>query len=155
TNGTASTITGTGSPFLIVDSGKTNTIGTNVTVTFSGSARINPNATASGTLIIENGAIVQQSGAASPLTLSGSNTVVSVKTGGIFRNNQNASGSAYMSIGSVDGDDATLSVDGGTVTIARNNASFWVPTTPAQTAGNIKGTITINAGTLKNNVVGA
>lgn len=156
TNNAASTITGPGAStsYLSVDSGKTATIGTNITVSFNGTTRINSNSAPSGTLVIENGGIVQQT-VNSPLVIQGSNSVVSVKTGGIFRNAFTGSGSPYLSVGFVDGDDATLSVDGGTVTIGRITASFWIPGSTTATAANMKGTVTVNGGTLKNNNAGS
>jgi len=156
TNNVATTISaGTASQALIVDSGRTATIGTNITVSFTTASapKINLAGASGGTLIVENGGIVQQT-VNGNLTILGSNTVVSVKPGGIFRENYNSSGSPHIVIGDADGDYATLRVDGGTVTIARNNASFWVPGHPVAplTVGNLKGTITVNSGILKNNV---
>lgn len=153
TNDVASTLTGSGSSeSLIVASAKTATIGTNVTVAFAGATvRINAAATASGTLIVENGGIVQQT-VNGNLVIVGSNTVVSVKTGGIFRDAYSSSGSPHIVVGNADGDDVTLSVDGGTVSLARTTASFWVPGQPISppTVNSLKGTLTINGGTLKN-----
>ena len=158
TNDFASTITAAGtSESLIVDSGKTVTIGTNVTYAFSGATvRINAASTPSGTLIVENGGVLQQT-VNGNLVMVGSNTVVSVKTGGIFRDAYSSSGSPHLVVGNADGDDVTLSVDGGAVSIARTTASFWVPGQPISPPGvtSLKGTLTVNGGTLKNSSAGA
>jgi autotransporter-associated beta strand protein len=161
TNNTAQTISGTGSSeSLIVDSGKTATVGTNVTFSFAPSStatvKVNVGGTPGGTLIVENGGIVQQT-VNGNVTILGSNTVVSVKTGGIFRDAYTGSGSPHLIVGNADGDDATLSVDGGTVTIGRTTASFWFPGQPIgqPTVNYLKGTLTMNGGTLKNPTAGA
>lgn len=159
TNNTAQTISGTGSSqTLIVDAGKTATVGTNVTFGFAGSGTVKINAAgaASGTLIVENGGVVQQT-VNGNLVIVGSNTVVSVKTGGTLKDAYSSSGSPHLVVGDTDGDDVTLSVDGGAVSIARTTASFWVPGHPVApfTTGNVKGTLTVNGGTLKNVTAGA
>jgi len=159
TNNAVQTISGTGSSqTLIVDAGKTATVGTNVTFGFAGSGtvKINAGGAPSGTLIVENGGIVQQT-VNGNLVIVGSNTLVSVKTGGIFRDAFSGAGSPHLVIGDTDGDDVTLSVDGGAVSIARTTAGFWVPGHPVGpvSTGNLKGTLTVNGGTLKNVTAGA
>lgn len=157
-NNVAATITGTGaSESLIVDAGKTNTIGTNVTFAFGGATvRVNAASTPSGTLIIENGGAVQQT-VNGNLVVVGSNTVVSVKTGGFFRDTYSSAGSPHLVLGNADGDDVTLNVDGGTVSIARTTASFWVPGQPISppTVNSLKGTLNVNGGILRNTTAGA
>lgn len=76
TNNVVSTISAsTASQSLIVDAGKTATIGTNVTVSFTtvSTVKINSPSTAGGTLVVENGGIVQQT-VNGNLSIVGSNT---------------------------------------------------------------------------------
>lgn len=158
TNDIASTLTGSGSAqSLIVDAGEAATVGTNVTVAFAGATvRINSAGVPGGTLIIENGGIVQQT-VNGNLVIVGSNTVVSVKAGGIFRDAYSSSGSPHIVVGNANGDETTLSVDGGAVSLARTTASFWVPGQPLSPPAvtSLKGTLTVNGGTLKNASAGA
>jgi autotransporter-associated beta strand protein len=148
TNDTPQTIATSSSLFLLVDAGKTNSIGTNVTVATSLAATASvgaANGTSGGTLNIENGGVVQQT-ANRPINFSGAGTVVSVKTGGILRNASAASGSPVLTVGGASGDNVNLIVDGGTVSVARNTASIWVPAGPTAVAGDIRGTLTLNSG---------
>ena len=78
----AQTITATGNPFLIVNPGTTNTIGTNVTVSVGSGVFVLGAAvsgTAGGALNIENGAALTSG---KSLTINGTGTVVTVKKGG-------------------------------------------------------------------------
>lgn len=148
TNDTPQTITASASPFLILDAGTTNTIGTNITLTtgLSGSAILGAVSGApGGTLIIENGGVVQQT-TNKPLNIAGAGTLVSVKAGGTLKNASAASGTPVLTVGGAVGDDTALSVDGGTVSIARTTASIWIPTGPTAVAGDIRGTLTVNSG---------
>jgi len=137
---------GTGSgatPNLKVDTGKTATIGTNVTLQasaannliFGGSSGTgNPG----GNLVVTNGGKVQVTGNAT-LGLVGVGTFLSVQTGGIF--GRTSTGNFLM--GSLAGDNCILSVDGGSVSLAGSGG--------AQIGGNstaaaVAGTLTINSG---------
>jgi DNA-binding CsgD family transcriptional regulator len=71
-------------------------------------------------VIVQDGGAIQQT-ANKITTISGSGTVVSVKTGGTFKHTTTASGTQYIAVGAAVGDDATLSVDGGTVSVYENS----------------------------------
>jgi autotransporter-associated beta strand protein len=145
TNNSAFTVTATGSPILIVDSGKTATVGTNITVTAAITMSMGADAGGDpgGTLIIENGATVQQTGNVGD-TINGAGTIVSVKPGGNLKTSSGSS--SPLVIGNTVGDNSTLSVDGGTVSIQRSSSSIWVPAGPGAVAGDIRGTLTLNSG---------
>jgi autotransporter-associated beta strand protein len=150
TNDTPQTITGSTSPFLIVGSGKTNIIGSNVTVSvgFAATATLGaPGGSPGGTLLIENGGVVQET-TTRPLNISGAGTLVSVKTGGVLKNASSSAGTPVITVGATVGDNVTLSVDGGTVSIARSTASLWIPTGPTAAPGDIQGTVNLNGGAI-------
>jgi autotransporter-associated beta strand protein len=142
----AQTITATDAPFITAAAGKTNTIGTNViiSVALNTSLGAEVGGSAGGLVIIESGGTIQQT-TNKITTISGLGTVVSVKAGGTLKHTTTSSGTQYMAVGAAVGDDATLRVDGGTVSIARNTSSYWVPAANAA-SGNVKGTLTLNAG---------
>lgn len=153
TNSTPETITASAaSGFITVAPGTTNTIGKNVTVTIGSSspAAIGAAAaTAGGTLIIDNGAIVQQT-VNRGLNVSGAaGTVVSVGAGGLLAQANIQAGSSYLMVGYKVGDAPTLSVDGGTVSVARSTQSIDVPA-PSGVAsfGDVEGTLTVNSGSV-------
>jgi hypothetical protein len=85
TNSTGSTITGTGSPYWIIEAGKTNTIGTNITVN-TGNVNLAIGAPtgngAGGTLIVENSGSGGGLASGKGVTILGSNMVVLVRNGG-------------------------------------------------------------------------
>jgi autotransporter-associated beta strand protein len=146
TNATAQTVTLTarGTSILSVASGKTVTIGTNVTlacgvsnVTIGASA----GGAAGGTIVFDSGTFTKSANAST--VINGAGTVVSVRTGSAI--NTSTGTSSYLSVGNSVGDNATLSVDGGTVSIRKNSASIWVPN---NTAGNVQGTFNLNAGSV-------
>ncbi|MDB6110545.1 MAG: hypothetical protein JWR69_2295, partial [Pedosphaera sp.] len=101
--------------FLFIATGKTMTIGRNVTLGFNttsgGSINGGVNAAFAGTLIVDNGGIVQQT-ANQPFTIDGNGTTVRVLTGGLYQDTGN--GSNFRITGSA-GSSATLSIEGGTV----------------------------------------
>jgi len=130
-------------PNLKVDAGKTAAIGTNVTVQVSGANNLIIGGSAGtanpgGTLEIDNGGTVQLTGNAT-LGLVGIGTSVSVKSGGVFR--RTSSGSVLL--GSLGGDDCTLSVDGGSVSIT---GSGVLRIGGNSTAAALTGTLNVNAG---------
>ncbi|HEY4417472.1 MAG TPA: autotransporter-associated beta strand repeat-containing protein [Verrucomicrobiae bacterium] len=152
-NNTPVTITGTSTSGLItVAAGKTNVIGTNVTVAIGSSspAAIGaPSGVVGGTLIINNGGLVEQT-ANRGLNVSGAaGTVVSVGPGGTLEQANTQAGSSYMMVGYKVGDAPTLSVDGGTVIVARTTQSLDVPAPSGVAAfGDVEGTLTVNSGSV-------
>jgi autotransporter-associated beta strand protein len=142
----AQTIAASGIPFISVAAGKSNIIGTNVTVAVALSTSLGAEAGGGpgGVVIIENGGTIQQT-TNKITTITGAGAIVSVRTGGTLKHTTTTSGTQYIAVGSAVGDDATLSVDGGTVSIARNTSSYWIPAANAAT-GDVKGTLTLNAG---------
>src|SRR5262249_1624115 len=86
TNNAAGTLSGPRTPLFIVDGGRIGTVGTNVTVTAGLSVSMGADAggNPAGTLVIDSGATVQQTGNFG-MTLNGSGTVVSVKTSGTLK----------------------------------------------------------------------
>jgi len=153
TNNTAETITATStSGFITVAAGKTNVIGANVTVAIGSSspAAIGaPAGVVGGTLIINNGGLVEQT-VNRGLNVSGAaGTVVSVGPGGTLEQANTQAGSSYMMVGYKVGDAPTLSVDGGTVIVSRTTQSLDVPAPSGVAAfGDVEGTVTVNSGTV-------
>lgn len=141
TNDVAHTLTiPSATAMVVVNSNKTATIGTNVTVSGTATAAYSVNA-AGGTLIIDGGGRLQTTQRG--LNINGSGALVSVKAGGVI-STPNAAPSP-LNIGNLVGDSPTLSVDGGTISIQRSTASIWVP---AVVAGNVQGALTLNSGTI-------
>ena len=124
-------------PNVVVAAGKTATIGTNITLSLNATFILG----GGGILVIDNGGTCQLT-SASTLSID-SNLTVSVKTGGSFK--MTATGTATsgnLQIGAASGENATLSVDGGSVSLAgTNNQGILI----GEVSGAI-GTLTINAG---------
>lgn len=144
TNASAQTITLTASSAacLSVASGKTIVIGTNVTLA-SGVTGATMGASAGGAAggsVIFDGGIFSKTGNY-PTVINGAGTVVDVRTGGAI--NTSTGSTSYLAVGNSVGDNATLNVDGGTVSIKKNTSSIWIPN---NTAGNVQGTVNLNAG---------
>ena len=143
----AETITTTGNPFLMIAPGKTNTIGSNVTINTSGTSAIGAGAggDGAGILIVGSGGFLTSSKA---MLMNGAGTLVDVLTGGTLTTA--GATASYLSVGSAVGDNALLLVNGGSVTIQRNTGSIWVPAAAGPTAvTNASGTLTItNSGTV-------
>ncbi len=145
------TITSPGSgstqPGLAVASGKTATIGTNVSVngnfTYYVGAPL-PNA-AGGTLNVEGK--VNPASSNHSLSLDGVGTIINVKTGGTLGTLSGNSNADVTVAGSSTSGDVTLNVEGGTVTVGGTNtaAQFNV-------GGSGKGTVTLTSGAI--NVAG-
>jgi len=145
TNDVARTITlpnssGT-APGIQVASGKTAAIGTNVTVTSSTSIWGSPTGTAGGELDIENGGTLTATGGTAGQV--GAGTVIKVKLGGRIIHNPGAIAGSFL-LGSTAGDNSTLVVDGGTVSI--QGSATVVRVGGNGTAVNLSGTLTINSG---------
>jgi autotransporter-associated beta strand protein len=137
----------TGIPQFIVAAGKTVTVGSNVTVTGnSGSFFLDqPNVSnnVGGTLIIENGGLVQ--GTAATVSLSGKSSTVTVNSGGTLRATLNTTGGMInISQPASTGGSATLNVNGGTVTTAAGN----MVVANANTGGSATGTLNVTGGTV-------
>ncbi|HEY4416715.1 MAG TPA: autotransporter-associated beta strand repeat-containing protein [Verrucomicrobiae bacterium] len=136
--------TGSGaSPNLKVDGSKMATIGANVTLQVSGANNLivagsSGQGTPAGTLGITTGGTVQVTGNAT-LGLVGAGTTVSVKAGGMLK--RTATGTVLL--GSVAGDNCTLSVDGGNVSIM---GSGVLRIGGSGTVAVLGGTLTVNSG---------
>lgn len=131
---------------LVIASGKTATIGANVTlstastVDAAGTTVTGVNSSSSitggGTLIIENGGIVKNSGSANSNALHINSTTVEVRTGGTLTTAAN--GNAIFVNGN-------LNVTGGTVTAIGTLGIGQVPISGASASA---GTLTISSGTV-------
>lgn len=140
----AETITTSGNPFLIVAPGKTNVIGTNVTINTSGSSTVGSSVggAAAGTLMVGSGGFLTSGKA---MLIDGAGTLVDVLIGGTLTT-ANATAS-FLSVGSAVGDNAALLVNGGSVTIQKSTGSIWIPAAAGPTAiANAAGTLTITNG---------
>lgn len=126
-------------PGLMVVSGNSATIGSNVTVTASTTLYVGAdNATAGGTLNIEGGT-VRSGGAGASTVIDGNGTIVNVKTGGLLANFA-TSPTGSVSVGQLANSNATLNVQGGTVTVG-GTGTFHV--------GNQgRGTVTLTTGNI-------
>lgn len=152
----SSTVASTTNLHIRIDSGKTVTIGTNVTVQFTaatgnglyiGAYALAPAPfNAGGTLNIENGATVRNTNTASgSLYIDGVGTVVNVKAGGSLIQGGTSAGFA-VTIGQQTGATSTLNVQGGTVTAASasgSNSGLLVGNVGAATVNLSSGTITV------------
>ena len=135
-------------PQLAVIGGKSATIGSNVTVnvqqtTYIGAAGSN----AGGTLNIEGGTVGTSTNLGSSVTIDGNGTVVNVKTGGTLRllNSGNSNTNAAIVVGQLAGSNATLNVQGGTVTANQGNSAG----TGGLFVGNVGlGTVTLTTGAI-------
>ena len=145
----AQTITGNASGTgIFVATGKTATIGNDVSLTTSsssiymtvGASAANGNG---GTVDVASGGTL---GTGKGMYINGVGTLVDVQTGGAL-NTANQS-SSFLGIGNGSGSSSTLQVDGGTVTIQKNTGSIWLGDDPTYSGGNSQGTLTINSGTV-------
>jgi len=133
-------------PNVYVETGRIATIGTNVTLTLNATFILG----GAGTLIVDNGGTVQLT-TGSTLSVD-SNLTVSVKSGGAFKMTTTSTG-GNLQIGASAGENSTVSVDGGTVSIAGSNQGILI----GQKTNSI-GTLTVNSGTVSlaaANTVGA
>ena len=130
---------GSGAPVLpfSVATGQTATLGTNITVSISGTTT---ELGGGGTLIITNGASFLQPNASTLGVVS--NLTVIVTTGGAFKMTT-ASAGGGIQVGAFAGDNAAMIVNGGTVSIANNNAMLKIGNAASAT-----GTLTVNSGTV-------
>ena len=133
-------------PNLKVDAGKVAAIGTNVTLQTSGNNNMimgGPAGTANGggEIDINNGGIMQHGGGGT-MGLVGIGTVLNVNTGGICRLTGNLPFGFLL--GSLPNDNCTLNVNGGTVFFAGGILHIG----GNGTAGNVAGTLNVNAGSL-------
>jgi fibronectin-binding autotransporter adhesin len=148
TNDTPQTITlgGTSTtvPKLVVAAGKTNTIGTNITVSTSSTSYLgNVGNTPGGTLIIDNGGLVVLT-TANTFGLDGAGTVVSIKTGGVMRDLAGST-TGQIAIGANNtGNAPTISVDGGTLEILGVGGALTV----GNGSGTVAGILTLNGGSV-------
>jgi hyaluronate lyase len=145
TNSTPQTITLSviGGSCVSVASGKTAILGTNVTLA-SGVSGTTLGASAAGvpggTLIFDGGSTFSRSGNYSAL-ITGVGTVVSLRTNASLLTSTGTT--SLLAIGSGAGDNVTLSVDGGLVSIQKSTASIWIPN---NVSGSIQGTLSLNSG---------
>ena len=132
-------------PQLAVSGTKTATIGSNITVNAEQTFYIGAaNGNAGGTLNIEGGTVGTSTNSGSSVTIDGSGTVVNVKTGGTLRL-LNTGNNAAIVVGQLATSNASLNVQGGTVTVNQGNASG----TGAFFVGNVGlGTVTLTNGTI-------
>lgn len=136
----AEVITASGNPFLTVAAGKSDIIGSNVTINTSISSTIS-----AGTLTVGGGGFLTSGKA---MLIDGAGTLVNILAGGTLMT-ANATAS-FLSVGSAVGDNATLLVNGGSVAIQKNTGSIWVPAAAGPAAvANAAGILTIaNGGTV-------
>ena len=135
------------SALVVTNGGGNATIGTNVTIlAVTGTTYVGKNGMLSGgELIIENGGMMSNSVAG--FTFDGTNTVVTVKTGGKILQ-QPAATSLAVNVGNVAGNTATLNVQGGDVlsTGAAGSASGLIVGNAGIGIVNLSsGTITVSA----------
>ena len=149
TNGTAVTVTASaGGNSVNVASGKTATIGTNVTLSITGNAgTFNAGAVLGGTLIIDNGGGMNQPGSLG-FQIDGNGSTLRVLTGGMASHTGNGSGFRVANTAS---SIATLSVEGGTVYVSGASTSIAI----GNGAG-ANGTVNISGGSVffTNNTTG-
>ncbi len=138
------TFNGTGAgatPNLQVAAGKTAVIGTNITVASTQTTIWgNPTGTTGGELDIQNGATFAPGGATAGQV--GVGTLTSVKPGGKVTF---SSSTTTFIIGSATPDNSVFSVDGGAVSFL---GSTTIQSRPANGAGVVAGTLTVNSGSL-------
>jgi len=148
-NDTAVTITASaGANSVNVASGKTATIGTNVTVSMTGNpGSFNAGATLGGTLIIDNGGALVQPGSLG-FQIDGNGSTLRVLTGGVAAHNGGGSG---FRVANTANSVATLSVEGGRVSVANSAVSIAI----GNGAG-ANGTVNISGGSIffTNNTTG-
>lgn len=130
------TVSSTGSS-IVLSAGKTATIGSNVTVT-TPTVNANSAVTGTGTLIIENGGTLRNSGTASSNVLNINSSTVEVKTGGSLLTTPIAGGNGNAIF--VNGN---LNVTGGTV-----SAVGTLGIGQSSAAGTTAGTLTLSSGTV-------
>ena len=110
-----STTTGSSASQLRIATGKSATIGSNVTIQQTAAQFIYigaPAANPGGTLTLENGATVRNTNANFTCLIDGFGTVVTVKTGGML--GHAGTGNQFCSVGQQAGSSCTLNIDGGT-----------------------------------------
>jgi autotransporter-associated beta strand protein len=138
------TTSGSGAaPNLKVAEGKATVIGTNLTVQTTGANNLivgGPAGTGNpaGAVVIENGGKLQLAGN-STLGLVGGGASITVKSGGVL---SRTIGGNFL-LGSIVGDNCVLNVDGGTVAFSGTGI---VRVGGNSTAGNVAGTLNLNAG---------
>ncbi len=126
---------------LGADSGKTATIGANVTVQQAGTAFFgSTGVTAGGTLIIESGGVYEQT-ASNTWAMDGTGSIIRVKTGGILRM---TGASSQLVIGATTGSNPILHVDGGTVSLSGVNTNFLI----SSGTGAVNGSLTLDSGSV-------
>ena len=146
--GTAQTITVTAGgsaslqPGIGVSSGKTATIGSNVTVTEdTGTMYIGAlNSASGGTLNIE-GTVYSGGTGGSSTVIDGVGTIVNVKTGGTLRT-AGGTGTGSVAVGQLANADNSLNVQGGTVLVSNTGTAGFV------VGNNSKGTVTLTSGNI-------
>ena len=149
--GTVQTITVTAGgstttqPGIGVSSGKTATIGSNVTITEdTGTIYIGAlNGASGGTLNIEG--TVYGFAAGSSTVIDGVGTIVNVKTGGTLRS-QTGSGNGSISVGQLENSNNSLNVQGGDILVQNTGSGAFVVGNRGQATVTLtSGNITVNA----------
>lgn len=126
---------------LAADSGKTGSIGANVTVQQAGTAFFgSTGVTAGGTVVIESGGIYEQTGS-NTWAMDGTGSILRVKSGGIMR--MTAAGGQFV-IGATTASNPNLHVDGGSVLINGNNTNFII----SSGTGAVNGSLTLDSGSV-------